>query len=70
LAVSSVGASGHDLEAVQRRLDENPRGMQQRRETVEHPFGTLKMRSEMADAKKLAREADRRLRPPTSPFRV
>jgi Transposase DDE domain len=32
------------LEAVQRRLDENPQAMRQRRETVEHPFGTLKMR--------------------------
>jgi hypothetical protein len=27
-------------EAVQRRLDENPEKMRQRRETVEHPFGT------------------------------
>ena len=32
------------LEAVQRRLDENPQAMRLRRETVEHPFGTLKMR--------------------------
>ena len=32
------------LEAVQRRLDENPQAMRVRRETVEHPFGTLKMR--------------------------
>ncbi len=30
------------LEAVQRRLDENPEKMRQRRETVEHPFGTIK----------------------------
>jgi transposase len=30
------------LEAVQRRLDENPLAMRQRRETVEHPFGTIK----------------------------
>ena len=29
----------HILEAVQRRLDENPKAMRQRRETVEHPFG-------------------------------
>jgi hypothetical protein len=29
---------------VQLRLDENPQAMRQRRETVEHPFGTLKMR--------------------------
>ena len=32
------------LEAVQRRLDLNPGAMRQRRETVEHPFGTIKMR--------------------------
>src|SRR6266542_1635485 len=34
----------HILEAVQRRLDENPEKMRQRRETVEHPFGTIKAR--------------------------
>jgi len=34
----------HVPEAVQRRLDKNPQAMRQRRETVEHPFGTLKMR--------------------------
>ena len=32
------------LELVQRRLDENPEAMRQRRETVEHPFGTIKAR--------------------------
>jgi hypothetical protein len=32
------------VEAVQKRLDEDPDAMRQRRETVEHPFGTLKMR--------------------------
>ena len=32
------------LEAAQKRLDENPQAMRTRRETVEHPFGTLKMR--------------------------
>jgi transposase len=32
------------LEAVQRRLDEHPNKMRQRRETVEHPFGTIKAR--------------------------
>lgn len=32
------------LETVQRRLDANPRAMRQRRETVEHPFGTIKAR--------------------------
>jgi transposase len=31
------------LDEVQRRLDENPEKMRQRRETVEHPFGTIKM---------------------------
>jgi transposase len=34
----------HVLEAVQQRLDKNPRAMRQRRETAEHPFATLKMR--------------------------
>jgi transposase len=34
----------HLLEAVQQRLDENPQAMRVRRETAEHPFGTLKMR--------------------------
>jgi transposase len=33
----------HVLEAVQTRLDNNPQAMRTRRETVEHPFGTLKM---------------------------
>jgi transposase len=32
------------LEAVQKRLDKNPQAMRQRRETVEHPFGTMKAR--------------------------
>jgi hypothetical protein len=30
------------LEAVQARLDRNPAKMRQRRQTVEHPFGTIK----------------------------
>jgi hypothetical protein len=34
----------HVVEAMQRRLDENPQAMRQRRETVEHPFGTVKAR--------------------------
>ena len=34
----------HLLDAVQKRLDENPQAMRQRRETVEHPFGTIKAR--------------------------
>jgi transposase len=35
----------HVLEAVQQRLDENPQAMRVRRETAEHPFATLKMRT-------------------------
>jgi transposase len=34
----------HVVEAVQRRLDEHPEKMRERRETVEHPFGTIKAR--------------------------
>ena len=34
----------HVVEAVQERLDKNPDAMRVRRSTVEHPFGTLKMR--------------------------
>src|SRR6266478_4978628 len=34
----------HLIEAVQQRLDANPQAMRQRRETVEHPFGTMKAR--------------------------
>jgi transposase len=32
------------VESVQKRLDANPGAMRTRRETVEHPFGTIKMR--------------------------
>jgi transposase len=32
----------HVVEAVERRLDENPQMMRTRRNTVEHPFGTIK----------------------------
>ncbi|MEQ1934502.1 MAG: hypothetical protein ABL962_11615 [Fimbriimonadaceae bacterium] len=32
------------VEAVQKRLDHNPQSMRVLRETVEHPFATLKMR--------------------------
>ena len=32
------------LDAMQARLDRNPDAMRTRRETVEHPFGTIKMR--------------------------
>jgi hypothetical protein len=34
----------HLLEVVQERLDANPQAMRMRRETVEHPFGTMKAR--------------------------
>jgi len=34
----------HLVEDMQRRLDESPEAMRQRRETVEHPFGTIKAR--------------------------
>jgi hypothetical protein len=34
----------HLLDAVQQRLDANPEAMRLRRETVEHPFGTMKAR--------------------------
>jgi transposase len=34
----------HLVEEVQRRLDANPDAMRTRRETVEHPFGTIKAR--------------------------
>jgi hypothetical protein len=34
----------HVLEAVQRRLDEDPQAMRRRRETVERTFGTMKAR--------------------------
>jgi hypothetical protein len=35
----------HVFEAVQERLDKNPQAMRVRRETAEHPFATLKMRT-------------------------
>jgi hypothetical protein len=34
----------HLLEAAKQRFDANPEVMRQRRETVEHPFGTMKAR--------------------------
>ena len=34
----------HLLDIIQQRLDANPQAMRQRRETVEHPFGTIKAR--------------------------
>jgi Transposase DDE domain len=33
----------HVLEEVQKRLDRSPQAMRQRRETVEHPFGAMRM---------------------------
>ena len=48
ISVSRIGDSAsvheHLLEAVQQRLDANPQAMRQRRETVEHPFSTMKAR--------------------------
>jgi transposase len=38
----------HVLEAIQRRLDEHPEKMRQRREAAEHPFGTIKARMSAA----------------------
>ena len=43
-AISGVCAGRAKYKLTWRRLDENPQAMRQRRETVEHPFGTLKMR--------------------------
>src|SRR5262249_45055422 len=43
-SAGSPDGSEHILEAVQRRLDEHPDKMRQRRETVERPFGTIKAR--------------------------
>jgi hypothetical protein len=34
----------HLLDAVQQRHEPNPQAMRQRRETIEHPFGTMKAR--------------------------
>ena len=41
---SYCGVNEQVLEAVQQRLDANPQATRQRRETVEHPFGTIKAR--------------------------
>jgi Transposase DDE domain len=41
---SPDGQHKHILEAVQRRPDEHPEKMRQRRETAEHLFGTIKAR--------------------------
>src|SRR6201982_3193232 len=38
------GSTNMFSEAVQQRLDKSPQAMRLRRETAEHPFGTLKMR--------------------------
>ena len=42
--IALIGLRRAVVEAVQRRLDEHPEKMRQRRETVEHPFGTIKAR--------------------------
>jgi transposase len=44
MATSGRWEHEHLLEAVQRRLDADPGKMRVRRETVEHPFGTIKAR--------------------------
>jgi len=41
---AAVGNLVRGLEAAQRRLDQNPQAMRVRRETLEHPFGTMKAR--------------------------
>ena len=41
---SSAGSTSICSMLVQQRLDANPLAMRQRRETVEHPFGTMKAR--------------------------
>jgi transposase len=38
----------HVVEAAQMRLDQSPQAMRVRRETAEHPFATLKMRTSAA----------------------
>jgi hypothetical protein len=40
-SVGAVSILGPD---AQRRVDNNPHAIRQRRETVEHPFGTMKAR--------------------------
>src|SRR5579872_7591974 len=41
---SRTGSMSMCWRPYKKRLDNNPQAMRQRRETVEHPFGTLKMR--------------------------
>ena len=40
-AASPAGSTNTSLRPCSRRLDEQPEKMRQRRETVEHPFGTI-----------------------------
>src|SRR5262249_52953691 len=40
----AMGTRARSRSTVQQRLDEHPEKMRQRRETVEHPFGTIKAR--------------------------
>ncbi len=42
IGASRVGSTKHVLDAMQRRLDRTPQASRMRRQTVEHPFGTLK----------------------------
>jgi hypothetical protein len=48
VATGQYGQAGEecskDRDVVQQRLDANPQAMRQGRETVEHPFGTMKAR--------------------------
>ncbi|MHC2743055.1 hypothetical protein ACVMFA_008864 [Bradyrhizobium liaoningense] len=43
--IGTLEARKHErlLEAVQQRLDANTEAMRQHRETVEHPFGTIRL---------------------------
>ena len=51
---------------MQQRLDQDPQAMRRRRETVEHPFGTLKMRM---GATHFLMKTKRETRMPTTPLR-
>jgi hypothetical protein len=60
----------HVIDAVQTRLDKTPDAMRTRRETVEHPFGTLKMRMQAVTRVNAEQSSKRTMRRPTrQPFR-
>jgi hypothetical protein len=40
----SINSGQSSVPSSSKRLDKNPHAMRQRRETAEHPFGTLKVR--------------------------